>query len=35
MTDTTINYVKNLFRLQKEIDDNTVKVIRNLFRLRK
>ena len=30
-----IKDVKNLFRLEKEIDDNTIKSIRNLFRMKK
>ena len=30
-----MKYIRNIFRLTKEIDKTTVKDIRNLFRLRK
>ena len=35
MLENDKKYVRNLFRLQKEIDDNKIKEIKILFRLEK
>ena len=35
MLENDKKYVRNFFRLQKEIDDSTIKEIRILFRLEK